>query len=121
MDGDIIVMSRTQLQELLDSRIERLEQMIDRCISIVQSTQEQPKDEVMTMQQAEQLTGYNRGTLYRMTSQQEIPHYKSGGKLRFKRSELERWLLGVRVPTKKEVDSMATTYLVTHKYQRSKV
>lgn len=36
-DDGIVVISRNQLQELLDDKVARLEDMIARCISILQS------------------------------------------------------------------------------------
>lgn len=54
-DDGIVVISRNQLQELLDDKVARLEDMIARCINILQSvpTEQQKKDEVLTLQDAE--------------------------------------------------------------------
>lgn len=121
-DDGIVVISRNQLQELLDDKVARLEDMIERCINILQSipTEQQKKDEVLTLQDAEQVTGYNKGTLYRLTSSREIPHYKIGGKLRFKRSELEQWLCSMKIPTRREVDCKAETYIAINSRKRIK-
>ena len=61
------------------------------------------------------ITGLSRGHLYSLTSNRQIPYYKKGRKLYFKKSELEDWMLQDRVMTAAEIDSRAATYVVTHK------
>jgi excisionase family DNA binding protein len=41
---------------------------------------------------AAELLGFSVQTLYGWTSQRAIPHYKKGGRLRFDRHELIRWM-----------------------------
>lgn len=50
-----------------------------------------------------------------LTSNRQIPHYKRGRKLYFRRDELERWMLESKVQTQEEVQQLATTYIATHK------
>lgn len=72
--------------------------------------------EVLTIDECSMLTGYSKNFLYKLTSQRAIPFYKPlGGAIRFKRSEVEDWLLQNRQATMNEIDSSATTYCVTHK------
>lgn len=67
--------------------------------------------EVLTLEEAITYTGCARSTLYRLTSAKEIPHYKLGQALRFKKSELDEWLTRTRVATAKEIESKAVTYM----------
>ena len=67
--------------------------------------------EVLTLEEAITYTGFARTTLYRLTSAKEIPHYKVGQVLRFKKSELDEWLTRTRVATNKEIESRAVTYM----------
>lgn len=60
-------------------------------------------------------TGLSKGHLYRLTSSREIPYFKKKRKLYFKKSELEEWMLDLRIPTKAEIQSKAATYLATRK------
>jgi excisionase family DNA binding protein len=46
----------------------------------------------LTIQEAADLTGHAKQTLYRLTSEKEIPHLKRGGKILFKRSDLIAWV-----------------------------
>ena len=48
--------------------------------------------EILTPHQACDLTGFSIHTLYRKTSRKEIPHFKRGGKLFFRRDALVIWI-----------------------------
>ena len=67
--------------------------------------------EVLDLEEAITYTGCARSTLYRLTSAKEIPHYKLGQALRFRKSELDEWLTRTRVATAKEIESKAVTYM----------
>jgi len=72
--------------------------------------------EVLNIDECSMLTGYSKNFLYKLTSQRAIPFYKPlGGSIRFKKSEVEDWLLQNRQATTSETNSLATTYCVTHK------
>jgi excisionase family DNA binding protein len=72
--------------------------------------------EVLTIDECAILTGYSKNHLYKLTSQRAIPFYKPlGGSIRFKKSEVEDWLLQNRQATISEINSLATTYCVTNK------
>jgi excisionase family DNA binding protein len=53
----------------------------------------------LSLSEACDLTGLSRSTIYRMTSQKEIPHLKRGGKLLFNRNELVTWIQSASVGT----------------------
>lgn len=67
--------------------------------------------EVLTLEETMIYTGCARTTLYRLTSAKEIPHYKLGQALRFKKSELDEWLTRNKVATNRELESKAVTYM----------
>lgn len=72
--------------------------------------------EVLTIDECAMLTGFSKNHLYKLTSQRAIPFYKPlGGSIRFKKSEVEDWLLQNRQATVSEINSLATTYCVTNK------
>ena len=57
----------------------------------------------LTIDEASLLTGLSVNTLYKMTSDKRIPHYKPSNKLLyFKKSELENWMLTNRMITTEE-------------------
>lgn len=50
-----------------------------------------------------------------LVSEKNIPHYKQGSKTYFRKSEIEQWQCSKRIPTNKEIDSIADTYLVINR------
>lgn len=69
---------------------------------------------ILSLDEAILYTGFSKSFLYRMTSTRMIPHFKRNGKLYFKKSELEEWILDKKIATKWEIDSAASTYVATH-------
>lgn len=65
--------------------------------------------EALNMAEAAALMGITKSTLYKMVARREIPHYKSrGGKFTyFRRSDLEKYALAVRVSSIDEVEQAA--------------
>lgn len=117
MDSErIVVISCEQLEQLFDKMSNTILSHIDNKIKNLDRA-EVKQDEILNLQDVERITGYNRGTLYRMTSHRDIPHYKIGGKLKFKRSELEQWMCNEKIPTNREVESMATTFVTINRKQ----
>ncbi len=67
---------------------------------------------VLTFSEAVQFTGLSRSHLYKLTSTQNVPHFKPFNKLvYFERLELEKWLLQNRVSTIAEIDEAAAAYI----------
>lgn len=93
-------MATTTTIEDLKRQLDRIEQYS--CIA---------SKEVLDLDEAITYTGCARSTLYRLTSAKEIPHYKLGQALRFKKSELDEWLTRNKVSTAKEIESKAVTYM----------
>ncbi|HNP17598.1 MAG TPA: helix-turn-helix domain-containing protein [Fulvivirga sp.] len=52
-----------------------------------------PKKKFLTIEEATEMTGYSKSTIYRMTSERTIPHLKNGGKLMFSYDDLSEWLM----------------------------
>lgn len=68
------------------------------------------KKDVLTIEECAAYTGYTKNHIYRLTSQRAIPFYKPmGGKIVFRKSEIDKWLLRNRQATAAEISSRATT------------
>jgi excisionase family DNA binding protein len=50
------------------------------------------KDRLMDVQEAAGYLGIKPKTIYNLSSKGDIPKLKAGGALRFRRSDLDRWL-----------------------------
>ncbi len=57
------------------------------------------------------MTGLSVSHIYRLTSKQEIPHYKINSAVRFRRSDIEKWLEQKRVYTRKEATEIVAARL----------
>lgn len=69
--------------------------------------------QVLSVEEASAYTGLAVSYLYKLTSAQQIPHYKPRGKmLSFDRLELEAWMKQNRVATTSEIEAKAANYLV---------
>lgn len=55
-------------------------------------------DEVFSVEDLMAYLGVKRCWVHKRTSQKEIPYYKVGQYLRFRRSEIDVWFKGYRVP-----------------------
>lgn len=66
---------------------------------------------VLTSGEAAKYMGVSMSYLYKLTSEQKVPHYKPGGKMcYFNRAELEQWLQSKRVATGAEITGKALNY-----------
>ena len=69
--------------------------------------------EVLTFKEACIHLDLSSSHLYKLTSKKKIPHYcPQGGRLYFKRSELDEWLLRNRISTQDEIEKQAANYLI---------
>lgn len=72
--------------------------------------------EVLSIEECATFTSLSVAHIYRLTSQRAIPFYKPmGGKIYFKKSEIENWLLQGRQATDSEIKSQAVTYCAINK------
>ena len=72
--------------------------------------------EGLSIEECATFTSLSVNHIYRLTSQRAIPFYKPmGGKIYFKKKEIENWLLQGRQATDSEIKSQAKTYCITHK------
>jgi excisionase family DNA binding protein len=63
--------------------------------------------EVLSAHQAATYLDLSLAYLYRLTSANQIPYYKPGKKIYFKKGELDQWMLRNRKETKSEIESRA--------------
>lgn len=67
--------------------------------------------EVLTSDEVAKYMGISKSYLYKLTMNQQIPHYKPMGKMcYFNRLELEQWLQNNRVETVTEIHQQAQAF-----------
>lgn len=85
----------------IDERLERIEARLAMSVS-----------EVMTVRDVALLLGRSESRIRHLVSRRDIPHYKNDrGQVTFRKSEIEEWRLGQRVPTNAEIESKAATHI----------
>lgn len=71
----------------------KLEELAAEIRALRNTLKERPgRDEIGQMEMAMEVTGLARRTIYKLTHRRAIPHRRVGGRLYFRRSELEAWL-----------------------------
>jgi len=65
---------------------------------------------VLDINDTAELTGYSVKYLRLLIAKREIPHYRRGNRLYFKRDEIEDWMMGERIPSKEEMNIKAMGY-----------
>lgn len=61
---------------------------------------------ILSFQEAQDFLSLSSSSLYKLTSRKKIPHYKPQGRIYFKKTELEEWVLNSKVPTATEVENI---------------
>jgi excisionase family DNA binding protein len=75
-------------------------------------TQANSFTEVLNLKQAAEYVSLSKSAIYKKTSERNIPHFKQGKKLYFKRSELDTWLTELKISTHAEIETEASNYLI---------
>ena len=58
--------------------------------------------EVLNVEETALMLGISKSRIYHLASSREIPHYKQGKSIYFKKSEIEEWMLQDRIPTRED-------------------
>jgi len=71
-----------------------------------------PLPEIFNMNQATEYVSLSKSAIYKMTAGRDIPHFKRGKILYFKRSDLDEWMTQYRISTRAEIEKEAADYLI---------
>lgn len=83
----------------IEQRLERIEALMSMSVT-----------EVLTVKEVAILIKKSESRVRHMVADRDIPHYKNDkGQISFRKSEIEAWRLGQRVPTNAEMNSQAAT------------
>ena len=88
-----------------------IEEHIEELESLVYATKN-----VLSFDEASKYLNLSKSYLYKLTSAQQIPHYKPQGKMiYFEKDALEAWLRQNPVKTQTQIAQEASHYVLTHK------
>jgi len=66
---------------------------------------------ILNIDEVSVFTGISKSTLYKLTSNREIPHYKKAKHLLFDKIEIEEWLKSNKIVTADEIEREASDYI----------
>jgi excisionase family DNA binding protein len=93
-----------EAKKTIEERIEELESLV------------YASKNVLSFEEACKYLNLSKSYLYKLTSAQQIPHYKPQGKMiYFEKDALEAWLRQNPVKTQTQISQEANHYILTHK------
>ncbi|WP_282773582.1 helix-turn-helix domain-containing protein [Phaeodactylibacter xiamenensis] len=100
----VVVTSQEELQSFIDSAVQR-------AIQGLQAPAKEPEEELLNFDQACDFLGIAKSTGYQRVNRGELPHFKKGRRLYFRKSELVEYIESGRRKTRKELEEAAKLYL----------
>jgi excisionase family DNA binding protein len=104
---NVIVATPTQLESLIEKAVRKV---FSETPPQYQNPPKKEKD-VLNVDEAADLLNLAKQTVYSHTSKREIPHFKRGKKLYFKRAELLAWIDQSKRQTVAEMQTETDNYL----------
>ena len=93
-----------EAKKTIEERIEELESLV------------YASKNVLSFEEACKYLNLSKSYLYKLTSAQQIPHYKPQGKMiYFEKDALETWLRQNPIKTQTQIAQEASHYILTHK------
>ena len=100
----IIITTQIELENLIQSTVRQV-------LSEQTSNTSESVNDILSVEQAGKFLNLAKQTLYGFTSKNEIPFFKRGKKLYFRKSELEQWLTQGKQKTVIEIQKDAKDYI----------
>ena len=103
--------------EIIIEKLNNIENLLkQRQTNITASQQKQSSEnEIMNLSQAATYMSLSKSTMYKHTSTREIPHFKRGKRVYFKKTDLDEWLTKNKIISREEIEQKANLYILTHK------
>ena len=94
--------------EQILERLDRIEKAIN---SINISTPIPVNKAPMGVKELSEYLKLSDSAIYKLTSTSEIPHYKSGKRLYFKKEDIDEWIFSHRIKTRDDIEKEAMEYI----------
>jgi excisionase family DNA binding protein len=88
--------------QILEDKINQLTEMVSELMKKLDG-KSMPDNKPLNIDEASMYLDIAKQTIYSLTSKREIPHFKTGKKLYFVKSELDLWLQSHRKKTVREI------------------
>ena len=94
--------------ELIMERLDRIEKAIS---NLKTENSIVAESKPMNLKEVVAYMGTSSSAIYKLTSIAEIPHYKLGKKLFFKKEEIDEWIYANKVKTRQDIENEANEYI----------
>ncbi len=94
--------------ELILERLDRMEKAIN---NLNPSDTINVEEKTMDIIELANYIKVAKTSIYGLTNQKKIPHYKLGKKLYFKKSEIDEWIFSKRIKTRDDIEKEAMEYI----------
>jgi excisionase family DNA binding protein len=94
--------------ELILAKLDRIENAI---VNLKITNQVPTMSAPMNVGEVSEYLKISVSSIYKLTSSSQIPHYKCGKKLYFKKDEIDEWIFSNRIKTKDDIEKEAMEYI----------
>jgi excisionase family DNA binding protein len=94
--------------ELILERLDRIEKAIN---NLNPSDTINVEEKTMDIIELANYIKVAKTSIYGLTNQKKIPHYKLGKKLYFKKSEIDEWIFSKSIKTRDDIEKEAMEYI----------
>lgn len=102
--------------EIINQRLDRIEELLQKINAAESNKSENAAiPEILNIKQVASYLSLTPSAIYKLTSRKEIPHSKRGKRLYFQKAEVNDWITNNKRLTNKEVEDMATKYLIKNR------
>lgn len=103
--------------ELILDKLVRIEHLLTNLRAKEPEQNSTPEPGLFTIGQAAEYLCLAKSSVYKMTAERTIPHFKLSKRVYFKPKDLEEWVLKSKIKTVQEIEAEAEGYL-RKKYRR---
>jgi len=107
--------------EIIMARLDEIESLIKAINKNSTADKETGLPQTMTLIQTAEYLGLSKATMYGYTASREIPHFKRGKRLYFRKAEIDQWISEGRVKTQKEIEIEVDNYLSSHSHKSGRI
>ena len=101
--------------EIIEQRLKSIENQLSELLKMAKAlTLKEATEEIMTVEQLSDYLTIARQTIYGKCGAKEIPHIKTGKRLYFKKSDIDKWLDSGKRQTATELHQQAEEWIRRH-------
>ena len=102
--------------EIINQRLERIENLLENIYSNSQNDNTNNSyTDILDLQQLASYLNVSKSYLYKMTSNNIIPHFKRGKKLYFDKEIVTKWVLENTISTQEDIEQKVMQYSLKKK------